>query len=80
MAGFLCKCGQILSTVESPNDIELRLYTDREWDSIIQNDSIDPLSIPFPKYDVWRCPNCERLYFFDWGNNKPVKVYSLDEI
>jgi hypothetical protein len=78
VAGFLCKCGKHLSTTESPNDIELRVYTDREWDSITQNDSIDPLAIPFPKYDVWKCPQCERIYFFDWESGKPVKTYALE--
>lgn len=78
MAGYLCKCGQQLSTTEIPNTIELRVYTDREWDELIQHDLIDPLSIPLPEYDVWCCPNCQRLIFFDWATGSPIKIYKLD--
>ncbi len=79
MAGFMCKCGETLSNSQAPNDIELKVYTDREWDEILNNDLIDPLTIPDPKYDVWRCPKCERLYFFEDGNDKAIKIYKLEE-
>lgn len=77
MARLLCKCGETLSNSQAPNDIELRVYTDREWDEIIQNDMIDPLMIPFPKYDVWRCPKCERIYVFD--GDKVIKRYIIEK-
>ena len=31
MAGMTCTCGAELSNHEVPNDIQLRVYTDREW-------------------------------------------------
>ena len=34
MAGMTCTCGAELSNHEVPNDIQLRVYTDREWDEI----------------------------------------------
>ena len=77
MARFLCKCGKILSNRTVPNDVMLIVYTDYEWDNIISSNIIDPLDIPDPKHDVWRCPKCERLYFFD--NNKAIKTYKLEE-
>jgi hypothetical protein len=76
MARLLCKCGETLSNTQAPNDIELRVYTDREWDEIIQHDSIDPLTIPFPKHEVWRCPKCERIHVFD--GDKVIKRYVLE--
>jgi hypothetical protein len=79
MARFLCKCGETLSNSLAPNDIELKLYTDMEWDEIINQEVIDPLAIPEPKYDVWRCPKCERLYFFENGKDEAIKVYKLEE-
>ena len=79
MASFLCKCGETLSNTLATNDIELRVYTDREWDEIINNDLIDPITIPFPEYEVWRCPKCERLYFFEDGNDNAIKIYKLEE-
>ena len=34
MARMTCTCGAELSNHEAPNDIQLRVYTDREWDEI----------------------------------------------
>jgi len=74
-----CKCGEILSNSMAPNDIQLRVYTDREWDDIINMGEIDSINIPHPKIDVWRCPKCERVYVFEYGNHKVIKVYKLEE-
>jgi hypothetical protein len=79
MSGFLCRCGEELSTIEAPNNVQLRIYTDEEWDSIINLGTIESINLPRPKYDVWRCPKCERIYFFDEGYGPPIKVYSLEE-
>ena len=79
MARVTCKCGEVLSNTLSPNDVQLKVYSDKEWDDIIQHDSIDPLTIPFPKYDVWRCNKCERIYVFDWEYGKVVKTYALEK-
>ena len=79
MARIQCKCGETLSNSQAPNDFELKVYTDREWDKIINLDIIDPIALPDPQYDVWRCPKCERLYFFNNGNDKAIKIYKLEE-
>lgn len=78
MARFLCKCGETLSNSLAPNGIEFKVYTDKEWDEIINSDCIDPLMIPSPKYDVWHCPSCERIYVFRSGKNEPIKRYVLE--
>lgn len=79
MARFQCKCGEGLSNSMAPNDVQLRVFTDREWDSILNmGDSIDPLDIPDPKYDVWRCTKCERVYVFN-EDNTVKKVYALEQ-
>lgn len=80
MARMECRCGEVLSDGRVPNDVELWVYTDQEWSEIIDRDSIDPIQIPMPKYDVWRCPRCERVYIFNWSlDEKPIKVYVLEE-
>ncbi len=79
MAKMTCRCGELLSNNEAPNDIELKVYTDKEWDDILNVDSIDPIMIPSPKYNVWRCPKCERLYFFENGKDAAVKIYNIEE-
>ena len=48
MAKMNCKCGYLLSTTQVPNDIEIRVYTDREWDEILDCDIIEPWKIPSP--------------------------------
>lgn len=79
MAKMECKCGYILSTTRVPNDIELRVYTDREWEEIFDCDIIEPWKIPLPKYDVWKCPNCNRVYVFEEGYGPPIMKYVLEE-
>lgn len=77
MARLQCKCGATLSNSKAPNDVELRVYTDKEWDNIVNlGNAIDPVTIPFPRYDVWRCLNCERIYVFD--QDTVIKTYILD--
>ncbi len=77
MARFQCKCGLNLSNSKAPNDVELIVYTDKEWDEIINmGNLIDPVTIPFPRYDVWRCSQCERIYVFD--ENIVIKTYVLE--
>lgn len=79
MAGFKCRCGEGLSNNLAPNNIQLRVYTDNEWDAIIGLGRIeDTIDIPFPKCDVWRCPVCERVYVFG-EDNKVSKVYAIEE-
>jgi hypothetical protein len=62
-----------------PNDIELRVYTNQEWNEILEkNDTIEGWKFPLPTYEVWKCPKCERLYVFEDGNDKAIKVYNLE--
>lgn len=77
MARMMCKCGETLSTVQVPNEIELFVYTDFEMDEINAMEINDPLDIPDPEREVWRCPHCERIYVFD--GNKVIRTYVLEE-
>ncbi|MEW4415263.1 hypothetical protein [Clostridium sp. AN503] len=79
MAKMNCKCGYILSTMQAPNDIQLRVYTDREWEEILDCDIIEPWKIPLPQYDVWKCPNCNRIYVFEEGKDMPIMKYVLEK-
>lgn len=35
MAKMTCRCGELLSNNDALNDIELKVYTDKEWDDIL---------------------------------------------
>lgn len=77
MARFECSCGNVLSNSLCPNDVELHVFTDSEWDNIIAKGKIDDtLNIPSPKYEVWRCPKCLRIYFFD--DNMVILSYVIE--
>lgn len=78
MARMTCSCGAQLSNQEAPNNIQLRVYTDMEWDEICDCDSIVPWMIPEPKYDVWRCPVCKSIYVYEDNNSVPVMIYRLE--
>ncbi len=80
MARFGCKCGETLSNGRAPNDIELWVYTDREWDEVINIGEIDSVDLPNPKRDVWMCPKCKRVYVFrDDMPDRVWRVYALEE-
>jgi len=79
MARMNCRCGEILSDSMAPNDIQLKVYTDKEWDNILSVDTINTWEIPLPNYDVWKCPKCERVYVFEEGTEEAIKVYKIEE-
>lgn len=79
MARMNCKCGEVLTNTLSPNDIELVVYTDKEWEEIMSVDNINTWEINIPENSVWRCPKCERIYVFKKGCNKAFKVYKLED-
>lgn len=76
MASFHCKCGNLLSNSQIPDDVTIWAYSDREWDEIT-NDITDIKDLPNPRNSVWCCPNCEAIYVFD-EHNKLRKRYILD--
>lgn len=68
-----------MSNSQAPNDVELIVYTDREWDEIFDCESVQPWMIPSPKYNVWRCPGCKRIYVYEWAKDAPIMVYALEK-
>ncbi|MBP3610366.1 MAG: hypothetical protein J6J42_08540 [Lachnospiraceae bacterium] len=79
MAKVVCSCGAELNNQEAPNNIQLRVYTDKEWDEICDCESIQPWMIPEPKYDVWKCPICKRIYVYESDSFSPIMVYRLEQ-
>lgn len=79
MARITCKCGETLWNGKTPNEIELIVYSDEEWSKILDNDVIETWKIPEPKYDVWRCPKCKRIYCFSSESDKTFMTYCLEQ-
>ncbi|OWR32384.1 hypothetical protein CDO73_01900 [Saccharibacillus sp. O23] len=76
MGKFMCRCGKLLSNSLDPNEVELWVYTDKEFSEKV-TDKESTWLIDLPEYAVWRCTRCERIYFFK--DLQPVKVYKLEE-
>lgn len=76
MARFVCKCGTSQSNSLAPNDVQLWVYTDKEWDEFMKGDLIDPVQIPRPKYDVWHCSVCKRVHIFE--GLSLLKTYAVE--
>lgn len=74
-----CSCGAMLNDHEIPNDTQLTVYTDKEWDKICDCDNIEPWMIPLPTYDVWRCPRCKSIYVYEYDKPSPIMVYRLEK-
>lgn len=74
MAGMMCVCGRPLTTVYSPNEIELIVFTQKEWEEITESvaKGFDIFDIE-PSNQVWRCTSCDRIYFFE--QNRVIKRY-----
>ncbi len=66
---------------QSPNDIEVWCYTDRQLDEILANDNISILELAdLYSYNVWVCPRCKRLYVFDRSDHTKVRcIYALEK-
>ena len=79
MARMQCKCGEILSNTTVPNNIQLWVYTDEEWDKLTTLETIETWAIQEPNRDVWRCPKCERIHVFKKGQHEAIKVYKLED-
>ncbi|MCL2015556.1 MAG: hypothetical protein FWG68_04845 [Defluviitaleaceae bacterium] len=79
MASMKCRCGKIVRDAanegSNANDVQLYIYNDYEWDEIMGMGVTDTFDLPEPA-EIWRCPTCERMYFFE--NNKVVKTYALE--
>jgi len=68
MARFLCRCGNELSNSTAP-EIEYRVYTYKEWEIILTDENItEPILVPLSDHTAWVCPQCERVFLWDWRN------------
>lgn len=79
MARTTCKCGAELTNHLVPNDIQLVVYTRSEWEKICEHGTIETWMIPWPRYDVWRCPVCKRIAVYDWADPVPLFKFGLEE-
>lgn len=64
-----------------PNDIEFSVYSDKRMCEILENDTVDTLDLAqMNDYNVWKCPDCGRLYVFGKSGCKVLFVYKPENI
>lgn len=78
MARTNCECGTVLTNHSIPNDIQLTVYTRKEWEKMCENGATETWLLPSPRYDVWRCPVCRRIAVYDWEDPAPLLKYELE--
>jgi hypothetical protein len=64
MASFICKCGTRLSNTESLSKVELRVYTDTEWDEILKAIRLKRGGFPEQRMMLGDTPNVKEYMFF----------------
>lgn len=70
MSGKVCKCGQVLSNVEYPNDLEWTIYDKNEFEYWI-GDEYSELTEEKEVFDYfWLCPKCKRAHVWLNSNGK----------
>lgn len=77
MAKLYCKCGELLSTSNVPNEVELHVFSDKTWVDVFEQEKLDPAELPYTEYVVWKCDSCQRLYLFE--GDKVKKIYKVEE-
>ncbi|WP_127534008.1 hypothetical protein [Paenibacillus kobensis] len=75
MAKFQCICGERLWNGLVPNDIQIHATEIELWNKAM---SENVAVLDWPEEDVWRCPQCFRLYLFK--GIKVTEVYELEEV
>ena len=79
-----CKCGKTLSSVDSPNEIELMLF-EGSVISRLMNTHPDifladvMLDHDIPELFCWYCKDCERVYVFREGHQMYNRLYQRQE-
>ncbi len=77
---LLCKCGKDMWNGQIPNDIEFSVYSDKRMCEILENDMVDTIDLArMNEYNVWRCPECGRLYVFKGSDNKVIRVFKPED-
>lgn len=85
-----CLCGNIMNDVGAPNVVEHLLLNysamERLQDLVDKEVSTSSEVSLWPEHweeagaiTVWRCPNCDRLYFDPKNDNKNMVVYKIEK-
>ena len=79
-----CKCGKVLSSVDSPNDVELILFEGETINCLLNTKPEILLTDVMLDYDIqdeicWYCKDCGRVYVFRSNHQMYNRVYLICE-
>jgi phage FluMu protein Com len=74
MAHYICKCGENLWNGLCPNDIQIHVFKEEIWNQAVKNEI--ELYLVDGDYDIWKCPECNRVYSFK--NNRVDKMFVIE--
>lgn len=88
---FRCLCGESLSDVASPNNVEHILLADaaieRLQNLVDKEVEADGEIQMWPEHwedagavDIWKCPTCKRLYLGARGDPSQIQVYKIEQV
>ncbi len=69
----VCSCGSVLKYNDIPNEIEYLFISDTEYNDFEGN--IDAEDVYMKMKSFFKCPNCNRLWVFWNGFDKPPQEY-----
>jgi hypothetical protein len=85
-----CLCGNVMNDIAAPNGVEhiLLSYSAKErLEHLVHKEVSSDCTVDmWPEHweesgaiDVWKCPDCGRLYFNAKGNTDDVIVYKIEK-
>lgn len=74
----ICLCQRPLTTDGEINENKYMVYTNIEIDDICELQRFEAKDTPNPKMYAIYCPDCKRIYCFDWDTNEIVRLYRLE--
>lgn len=77
MSKINCNCGHLIDSSKIPNDIEYWIFSDKEWqENQLKAENCESLNDS--NIESYKCPKCNRFYFFRNKQIKPYAVYKLE--
>lgn len=82
MARLGCKCGKVLSSIDSPNDVELIVFEGATINHLLSTTPEILLTDVMLDYDIqdehcWYCKECGRVYVFENNCQMYNRVYLI---
>ncbi len=85
-----CLCGNVMNDIAAPNSVEHLILNyaamERLQDLVDQECSLNGVVDLWPEHweesgavEMWKCPECGRLYLYPKGDPKDVQVYKLEK-